>query len=114
MFFFFFQAEDGIRDLIVTGVQTCALPICCGERGGPALAVRTGAEDGVREADRIRFGPREVLAEFRSDPEEIWRARVNWLYPQRDERPDDWILPFREFGGDAYVPPLCPIYPVGI
>src|SRR2546430_10884243 len=26
--FFFFQAEDGIRDLTVTGVQTCALPIC--------------------------------------------------------------------------------------
>src|SRR5215471_19699910 len=28
VFFFFFQAEDGIRDLYVTGVQTCALPIC--------------------------------------------------------------------------------------
>src|SRR5215216_6092509 len=27
-FFFFFQAEDGIRDDLVTGVQTCALPIC--------------------------------------------------------------------------------------
>src|SRR5258708_15202198 len=27
--FFFFQAEDGIRDDLVTGVQTCALPICC-------------------------------------------------------------------------------------
>src|SRR6266496_5480652 len=27
-FLFFFQAEDGIRDLYVTGVQTCALPIC--------------------------------------------------------------------------------------
>src|SRR5688572_32958422 len=27
MDFFFFQAEDGIRDLTVTGVQTCALPI---------------------------------------------------------------------------------------
>src|SRR5437667_8545185 len=27
-FFFFFQAEDGIRDRDVTGVQTCALPIC--------------------------------------------------------------------------------------
>src|SRR5438046_3264370 len=27
-FFFFFQAEDGIRDWSVTGVQTCALPIC--------------------------------------------------------------------------------------
>src|SRR5215469_10375007 len=31
-FFFFFQAEDGIRDLYVTGVQTCALPI-----SGPEL-----------------------------------------------------------------------------
>src|SRR6266550_7614010 len=38
--FFFFQAEDGIRDVAVTGVQTCALPIsarsratrCCAER----------------------------------------------------------------------------------
>src|SRR5205085_4571095 len=28
IYFFFFQAEDGIRDLTVTGVQTCALPIC--------------------------------------------------------------------------------------
>src|SRR5687768_18327576 len=27
LFFFFFQAEDGIRDVGVTGVQTCALPI---------------------------------------------------------------------------------------
>src|SRR5205807_5387050 len=27
---FFFQAEDGIRDYKVTGVQTCALPICDG------------------------------------------------------------------------------------
>src|SRR5256885_2423642 len=30
--FFFFQAEDGIRDYKVTGVQTCALPICPGLR----------------------------------------------------------------------------------
>src|SRR2546427_4943855 len=29
--FFFFQAEDGIRDLTVTGVQTCALPIFSAE-----------------------------------------------------------------------------------
>src|SRR5262249_57973188 len=42
--FFFFQAEDGIRDWSVTGVQTCALPISCGtwslagvELGGPVL-----------------------------------------------------------------------------
>src|SRR6266511_3361096 len=31
--FFFFQAEDGIRDFHVTGVQTCALPISMGRRG---------------------------------------------------------------------------------
>src|SRR5207237_7313233 len=30
-FFFFFQAEDGIRDSSVTGVQTCALPILIGD-----------------------------------------------------------------------------------
>src|SRR6266511_5612369 len=30
-FFFFFQAEDGIRDFHVTGVQTCALPISLSE-----------------------------------------------------------------------------------
>src|SRR5207245_7379954 len=33
LFFFFFQAEDGIRDATVTGVQTCALPILLGQRG---------------------------------------------------------------------------------
>src|SRR5438105_11140418 len=32
LFFFFFQAEDGIRDPLVTGVQTCALPISRGCR----------------------------------------------------------------------------------
>src|SRR3989441_7694432 len=32
MFFFFFQAEDGIRDKLVTGVQTCALPILTFQR----------------------------------------------------------------------------------
>src|SRR2546421_4883476 len=37
-FVFFFQAEDGIRDLIVTGVQTCAFPIC---RPGMAPAKTT-------------------------------------------------------------------------
>src|SRR5207244_9802663 len=31
---FFFQAEDGIRDDLVTGVQTCALPICGGVARG--------------------------------------------------------------------------------
>src|SRR5256885_3200709 len=33
LIFFFFQAEDGIRDYKVTGVQTCALPICPDHQG---------------------------------------------------------------------------------
>src|SRR2546426_6434531 len=36
LFFFFFQAEDGIRDYKVTGVQTCALPISCQRQREPA------------------------------------------------------------------------------
>src|SRR2546430_7576258 len=39
---FFFQAEDGIRDLTVTGVQTCALPICVSrEQRSSARAIAT-------------------------------------------------------------------------
>src|SRR5688572_32390438 len=38
--FFFFQAEDGIRDLTVTGVQTCALPILVMVAGGSLLLGR--------------------------------------------------------------------------
>src|SRR5256885_6971940 len=48
--FFFFQAEDGIRDYKVTGVQTCALPICIGE--GPSLdKALTIDQDGHAVAD---------------------------------------------------------------
>src|SRR5437016_13954415 len=36
-FFFFFQAEDGIRDWSVTGVQTCALPILVRYYNGPGF-----------------------------------------------------------------------------
>src|SRR2546426_9024258 len=39
LFFFFFQAEDGIRDYKVTGVQTCALPICSGRFPAPQEGV---------------------------------------------------------------------------
>src|SRR5688572_31316691 len=39
---FFFQAEDGIRDLTVTGVQTCALPIF--RRGDPGLTTELPRE----------------------------------------------------------------------
>src|SRR5207245_6688856 len=39
---FFFQAEDGIRDATVTGVQTCALPISLTARNTPAGVQLTG------------------------------------------------------------------------
>src|SRR2546425_2247261 len=39
-FFFFFQAEDGIRDKLVTGVQTCALPISESAHPARVLAAR--------------------------------------------------------------------------
>src|SRR2546430_8662275 len=47
-FFFFFQAEDGIRDLTVTGVQTCALPIY--ERN---LVVARGTPEQLDVVERI-------------------------------------------------------------
>src|SRR5207249_8471839 len=52
VFFFFFQAEDGIRDRNVTGVQTCALPI------SSARAVERFA-DANRSTARADGGPAE-------------------------------------------------------
>src|SRR5256885_5413157 len=49
MFFFFFQAEDGIRDYKVTGVQTCALPI-----SRPRSAARRSGGVPVHRASRRR------------------------------------------------------------
>src|SRR5437773_1228175 len=43
-FVFFFQAEDGIRDRDVTGVQTCALPICRASRRPDAVVCVDDAE----------------------------------------------------------------------
>ena len=56
MWFFFFQAEDGMRDYDVTGVQTCALPIYVGAEAG-ALDVDDRAGAGNRDGlfDRRQF-----------------------------------------------------------
>src|SRR2546429_6823220 len=50
MYFFFFQAEDGIRDVAVTGVQTCALPISRASRA----ARRVGAGGAARDETGLR------------------------------------------------------------
>src|SRR5206468_3052442 len=51
LLFFFFQAEDGIRDLIVTGVQTCALPIL---RGGSHLVLHARDDEALARLDLPR------------------------------------------------------------
>src|SRR2546426_8461283 len=62
-FFFFFQAEDGIRDYKVTGVQTCALPICDGRHdayqgeGGAAGGGRDDGGDDAADLTPAHFAP---------------------------------------------------------
>src|SRR5438034_4720788 len=73
-FFFFFQAEDGIRDHCVTGVQTCALPIYApwgreGSRPGRVAATAPGRP--LSTLPRARGGRR---------PEHAGRQ---WLSPRR-------------------------------
>src|SRR3712207_8196886 len=56
LFFFFFQAEDGIRDIGVTGVQTCALPILRASSGlpkGPGAQSRPANLSGDLPANRV-------------------------------------------------------------
>src|SRR3990167_5225936 len=55
----FFQAEDGIRDLTVTGVQTCALPICH-SNGCPLMLSELLAADDTNFAHDV-FGIRAKL-----------------------------------------------------
>src|SRR5437870_10506518 len=64
--FFFFQAEDGIRDGHVTGVQTCALPIYRGaQRGDPEAGERR--VERYRPEAQQRGEPLDVHGEQRSE-----------------------------------------------
>src|SRR5256885_15514351 len=73
-YFFFFQAEDGIRDYKVTGVQTCALPICAAFWSGAWIATTAGCRTrgplrGARSGTAVpcsRSGERRVGEEGRS------------------------------------------------
>src|SRR3989454_9759024 len=74
VFFFFFQAEDGIRDYKVTGVQTCALPIYGADRARGARArlpprvgaPRVRAHDGRGLPGRVEH--RHGAPRARADP----------------------------------------------
>src|SRR2546428_9058820 len=73
----FFQAEDGIRDLIVTGVQTCALPICGGRHDGLAAGAPAGGARlaDARAASKVPpFHPKGLEGEERAAAAGKWRA----------------------------------------
>src|ERR1039457_6399349 len=87
---FFFQAEDGIRDYKVTGVQTCALPICLAAAHWARMsAIFYGAS--AEDAARAGFDDALLYEEFRKDPEarsmpatqliagEAWESFAAWM-----------------------------------
>src|SRR2546430_10311844 len=80
-FFFFFQAEDGIRDLTVTGVQTCALPI---------------------STPRVRHPPNPLRGSRASVLQDSW-ARCTARVSER-ERP---VPPISALGGATSYGTLC-------
>src|SRR5205823_10525763 len=64
--YFFFPAEDGIRDKLVTGVQTCALPICEAARSLHArgwIARTERAPEAQAQAPRVRAAGPALLPE---------------------------------------------------
>src|SRR3989449_4591360 len=60
--FFFFQAEDGIRDVAVTGVQTCALPIFANTKEADQYSYRLHALD-ISTGEEKFNGPVEIAIE---------------------------------------------------
>src|SRR5216683_5173802 len=89
-FFFFFQAEDGIRDLIVTGVQTCALPIWA----RPAAPVEKAIEPVV--ADDIDADLETAEVEPAEDEEE----EAGVALEEAEEEDEEMIEDASELGED--------------
>src|SRR5215211_8626482 len=78
IYFFFFQAEDGIRDHCVTGVQTCALPISAqGRERGPITPA--SVEERRARLVRQRRGARASEAEH--DGVACGRGSAPWTRP---------------------------------
>src|SRR5256885_7697658 len=79
--FFFFQAEDGIRDYKVTGVQTCALPISRRARRRSSRRFPRARDERRHVAARAHVedeqrGPGRRLGERGEDPERSEERRV--------------------------------------
>src|SRR3712207_8112811 len=81
--FFFFQAEDGIRDIGVTGVQTCALPILIATLSSGLFAGAAVYINLVEHPARMQTGIRSALAEFAPS---YHRATVTQVSLRSEER----------------------------
>src|SRR2546430_5203742 len=90
--FFFFQAEDGIRDLTVTGVQTCALPISARQllaRRLPRAAAREHARHHRRRGGRGLGAPPRIDARRQLAPGAMQLEQGGpylWRIPRDAER----------------------------
>src|SRR2546425_8751062 len=85
--FFFFQAEDGIRDKLVTGVQTCALPIWKPPRARHRVRRARG---GFRGFARRRPPPcRRQLRERRICDSAALRSQGAWARLAADARSEE-------------------------
>src|SRR2546425_9587532 len=80
--FFFFQAEDGIRDKLVTGVQTCALPISASTTGR-AEDVRALPADRSAAVLYVALGDSTVEGVGATRPD---RTYVSRLHERSEER----------------------------
>src|SRR2546430_13517531 len=79
VFFFFFQAEDGIRDLTVTGVQTCALPIWTTTTLRAPSPVVTVTGEGARKVVVVLDTSASMKARDRSEERRVGKeCRSRW------------------------------------
>src|SRR5207237_4060400 len=81
LYLFFFQAEDGIRDSSVTGVQTCALPISVGLPALPALPAHATPPASPTRVTILydAFGGRAGLTQDRSEERRVGKeCRSRW------------------------------------
>src|SRR5437870_13804199 len=105
--FFFFQAEDGIRDGHVTGVQTCALPISTPNAAERAAEGDRDEEQGQRQHEAVegRRGerrPQEAAGVRRSHRSEERRVgkecRGRWAEYEEKENKRNGKMEGREHG----------------
>src|SRR2546422_4196796 len=97
--FFFFQAEDGIRDVAVTGVQTCALPILTGPGGYARMAVFNYVYPHIDDKTITAYyavkGPGGSWDEIRSEERRVGKeGRTRWApdHLKKKKKKKEWRI----------------------